>query len=228
MLLLLMIHHSTNLVRGVAARLRRAAQGSVLLLVAASLHHVVVIVVRVLRTLHHLNRFLVLLHLVDVHLIFFQVMVQHVLGLPTMVMKVIHIVVLLVLVHLITTGPEAITCSRPRTCICRGGILLLLGSICSRSMHHCVVSWAILTAEHLVRVLINGLSSSHIHTLLVFKHSSLLLDDLLVRRVALFEALGIPERVECVITRRAARADASQHNDFDFIASQERISQDHR
>lgn len=145
-----------------------------------------------------------------------------------MVMKVVHIVVLLVLVHLITTGPEAITCSRPRTCICRGGILLLLGSICSRPVHHCVISWAILTTEHLVGVLINGLSSSHIHTLFVFKHSPLLLDNLLVRRVALFEALGIPERVECVITRRAARADASQHNDFDFIASQERISQDHR
>ena len=145
-----------------------------------------------------------------------------------MVMEVIHIVALLVLVGSIATGPEAITCSGPRSCICGRGILLLLGSIWSRSMHHCVVSWTILTAEHLVGVLINGLCSSHIRTLFVFKHSSLLLDNLLVRRVALFEALGIPERIERVITRCTARADASQHNDLDFIASQERISQDHR
>ena len=59
---------------------------------------------------------------------------------------------------------------------------------------------------------------------LLLEHPSLLFDHLLVGRVALFQPLRISERVQSVVTRRAARAYASEHDDLDLIAGEERVS----
>ena len=101
------------------------------------------------------------------------------------------------------------------------------GSARPRPRHHRVISRPILAVQHLRGVLVNGLRAPHIHILFVFEHSSLLLDNLLVRRVALFEPLGITQRVQSMVARGAARADAREHYNFDFIAGQEGVSQDH-
>lgn len=43
-----------------------------------------------------------------------------------------------------------------------------------------------------------------------------------------FQAFSVPQRVERMITRWYSRADTGQHDDFDFVASQKRVSQYHR
>ena len=140
-----------------------------------------------------------------------------------MVMKIIRTAILLVFIL-----PETTTsCSLPCTRIHLSIVLLLIGSIRCRSSHHRIISWSILTVEHLCGVLVNGLCTPHIQVLFVFKHSPLLLDDLLVCWVAFFETLGVPQRIQRVIARCTARADTREHDDFDFIASQEGIPQNH-
>ena len=131
--MLMVVHHSADLIGCVAARLGRATQRSMLLLelAATSLHHVVMIatasvgiVIGVLRAFHDLNRFLVFLHLVHVDLVFFEVvlLVVHVLAVAAMVMEVIHLLLLLLLLRPVVAGPEASTaCSRPRSYTRRGG-----------------------------------------------------------------------------------------------------------
>ncbi len=43
-----------------------------------------------------------------------------------------------------------------------------------------------------------------------------------------FQAFSVPQRVERMVTRWYSWADTGQHDDFDFIASQKRVSKYHR
>ena len=71
---------------------------------------------------------------------------------------------------------------------------------------------------------VSRLRAAEVGLALLLEHPSLLLDHLLVGRVALFQPLCISERVQGVVARRAARAYASQHDDLDLIAGKERVS----
>ena len=71
---------------------------------------------------------------------------------------------------------------------------------------------------------VGRLRAAEVGLALLLEHPSLLLDHLLVGWVALFQPLCISERVQGVVTRRAARAYASEHDDLDLIAGEERVS----
>jgi len=49
--------------------------------------------------------------------------------------------------------------------------------------------------------------------------ATLFLDELQVSGIPLLQALSVRERVLCVICAGAARADASKHDNFDFVTS---------
>ena len=84
----------------------------------------------------------------------------------------------------------------------------------------CVVSRSscVCLSCHYIRdfIAINGLGSLKRHVTL-FLDTSLLLNHLLVRWIALFQPFSISKRVQSMVTGRAARTYASKHNDFDFI-----------
>ena len=69
---------------------------------------------------------------------------------------------------------------------------------------------------------------TRLQLLLLLVHATLLLDELLMSRIALLETLRVPQRVQRMIRAGAAWADAGKHDDLDFVAREEGISQHHR
>jgi hypothetical protein len=51
---------------------------------------------------------------------------------------------------------------------------------------------------------------------------------LLTRRLSFFETLGVTESVQSVVCAGTAGTNTRQHEDFNFFARKERVSQNHR
>lgn len=218
LLLLLVVHHAlvvtTVMVGCVAARLRWAPQGRlllVLLLAIATLIVEHVVRVRILWAFHHFYSLLVFFHFVDVHFVFFQVLHWR---------SMMEVIVAFVVHWNSVTMPYA---SSSIATLCSVILLIIIGA-----WQQCIIPGPILTAEHLGGCfLVDGLCSPQV-LLILLKLAPLLLNHLLVGRVALFEPLCVPQCVQSVIARRAARADASEHNDLYFVAGEEGVPQHHR